>query len=238
VTDFPQQLPHGDLVEVFPDVFFVSGQVQPSFGGRTFKSSRNMTVVRDGSALTLVGTLRLDDAGLQHLEALGTVTNLVKLGANHGRDDAFYLDRYSAQLWAFPGMPHERGVSTDRALVPGRAGPISDAESFVYETSAKPEGHLLIRREGGILLACDSLQNSTEPNEYFDEVSTEMMRANGFFRRANIGPGWRHGNNVKASDFTRLKALKFRHLLSGHGPPLLNDAFEAVSDTIADLYGI
>jgi len=237
-SSFPPQLPHGTLVEILPDVFFVTGQVRPKTGGLTYKASRNMTVVRNGVDLTLVGTLRLDDVGLAHLESLGVVKNLVKLGFAHGRDDAFYLDRYGATLWAFPGMPHERGVRTDAELISGQPGPISDASAFLYETATKPEGHLLVEREGGILLACDSLQNWTGPDKYFDTKTTVMMKSMGYFGTAKIGPGWRQGTKVQKSDFLRLKALPFKHLLSAHGEPLLNGAQEAVSATLADLYDV
>ena len=49
MTDFPSQLPHGEIREVLPDVFFVTGQTRPD-------------------ALTLVNTMRLDAAGLARLD--------------------------------------------------------------------------------------------------------------------------------------------------------------------------
>src|SRR5687768_17538536 len=100
--------PHGALVEVFPDVFFATGSIRfpgpiPVFG------SRNMTVVRDGTSLTLINTVRLDDAGLAALDALGRVENVVRLAGFHGSDDAFYKDRYGATVWAVPGHVYARG---------------------------------------------------------------------------------------------------------------------------------
>jgi len=238
MSDFPPQLPHGDLAEVLTDIFFVTGQVRPNFGGRQLQFSRNMIVVRDGESLTLVNTLRLDEAGLARLDALGKVTNLVKLGSFHGRDDAFYTDRYGAAMWAFPGMPHERGVTTDSEIVPGQPGPISDASAFVYETAVVPEGHLLIHRDGGVLLACDALQNWEAPDDYFDEATAEMMGRNGFYRKANIGPGWRNAGKAQPSDYERLMKLEFRHLLSAHGEPLLNEAYGAVKATVKHVVGV
>ena len=238
MTDFPPQLPHGEIQQILAEVFFVMGQTRPSIGDQTFQFSRSMTVVRDGDALTLVNTMRLDDAGLARLDELGTVANLVKLGSFHGRDDAFYVDRYGATLWSLPGMEHERGLKTDAELVPGQPGPCPDASAFVYETSATREGLLLLEREGGILLSCDSLQNWLGPDEYFDEASATMMRAQGFFRAAGVGPGWRNSGKPEASDFARLKKLSFQHLLSAHGPPLLGDAHRAVSATLEELFGV
>jgi hypothetical protein len=51
--------------------------------------SRNMTVVRDGNALTLINSMRIDGAGLAQLDALGRVAHVVKIGSLHRRDDAF-----------------------------------------------------------------------------------------------------------------------------------------------------
>lgn len=238
MTEFPPHLPHGDLREVFPDVFFVSGQSRPVFNGTAFQFSRNMTVVRDGGALTLVNTLRLDDAGLAGLEALGTVENIVRLGAFHGRDDAFYIDRYgAATFWAPDGMGYERGETPDKALAPGQPSPCKDATVFAFETSDVPEAILRLDRQGGILISCDSLQNWAGPDEHFDDQSAAMMRDFGFFHPANIGPGWMRSASPEPSDFTRLMEMDYRHLLSAHGAPLLDDAKPAIGATIQRVFG-
>jgi hypothetical protein len=238
MTEFPPQLPHGELEEILPSIFFVAGQSRPDFGGKTFQFSRNMVVIKDGDALTLVNTLRLDAASLARLETLGSVTNIVRLGAFHGRDDAFYIDRYSAPFWALPGMDFQRGETVDKVLTPGQPGPCSDATVFVYETSAMPEAILRLDRQGGVVIACDSLQNWTGPDSHFDEASAEMMAAQGFFPPANVGPGWRAAAQPEPSDFARLNELEFQHLLSAHGDPLLNDAQSAVAATLNELFGV
>jgi hypothetical protein len=76
-----------------------------------------MVIIRNGHQLSLINTVRLDDAGLAVLDRLGKVTNVVRIGAFHGRDDAFYLDRYGAKLWALPGMKHQDDRSTDVTTV-------------------------------------------------------------------------------------------------------------------------
>jgi hypothetical protein len=236
MTEFPIQLPHGPLREVLPDIFFVSGQSRPDFGGRTLQFSRNMLVVRDGQDLTLLNTLRLDSAGLAALDALGTVRSIVKLGSFHGRDDAFYLNRYDAPFWAPEGMSHERDVTATHHLVAGGAVPVTDGTSFLFETASSPEAILHLGRHNGILISCDSLQNWTEADEFFDEATAALMAKQGFFHPANVGPGWRRSVSPEARDFARLKSLNFRHLLSAHGQPLLNDAHAAVHDTIERLF--
>lgn len=224
MSPHPQAMPHSEIREVFDDVFFVTGTSRPSFAGSDWQYSRNMTILREDGALTLVNTVRLDDAGLAELDALGKVESVVRLGAFHGMDDAFYIERYGAKQWAFAGMEHEGGQPTDRLLVGGGKTPIRDGSVFSFDTAARPEGLVLLEREGGILISCDSLQNWTEPDRFFDEASSEKMRAIGFIQPANIGPGWRQGCNPQASDFARLQELDYRHLLPGHGTPILGEA--------------
>lgn len=235
---FHPVLPHGPLEEVFEDVFFVTGTTRPTFFGLDWQFSRNMTVVRDGDALTLVNTVRLDDAGLAALSALGTVRHVVRLGAFHGMDDAFYLDRYGASLWALPDMVHEHTHPTDHVLRPAGPLPCADASLFVYETAKQPEGLLLLARAGGILIACDSLQNWRAPDAYFDAESAARMESMGFFRTANVGPGFRTACEPAAQDFARILDLPFRHLVSAHGTVLRDEAKPRLRETLAELYGI
>lgn len=233
---FPPAMPHGRLREVFSDIYFVTGTTTPSFLGRRWQFSRNMVVVREGAALTLVNSVRLDERGLAELDALGAVRHVVKLGAFHGMDDAFYVDRYGAKLWALPGATHESGRATDHEL--GAALPFAGATLFQFETVTAPEGVIVLAREGGVLISCDSLQNWCAPDAYFDASSAEKMTEMGFIRPANIGPGWKLGSNVKPEDFVRLKRIAFKHLLPAHGEPLLGDADVRFAATFADQMGV
>jgi hypothetical protein len=56
---FPEQLPHGDIQEIFPDVFFVKGQIKFDNQGNTAQFSRSMTIVRDNGSLTIINSVRL-----------------------------------------------------------------------------------------------------------------------------------------------------------------------------------
>lgn len=217
-------MPHGALDEIFPHVFFVTGTIRPVFDGTPFQFSRNMTVVREGDALTLLNAVRLSDEGLARLETLGTIRHVVTLGAHHGVDDSFYVERYGATQWALPGHQHQGGHQTDQALKVGGPMPFEDASLFVFETAKLPEAVLHIDREGGILVPCDSLQNWVEPDEFFDDDSATIMTQMGFIKPANIGPGWRRAAQPQVSDFTRLLTLEFQHLLPAHGAPLRREA--------------
>jgi hypothetical protein len=236
--DLSPAMPHGPIQEVFSDVFFVTGTMVGVFGGATWQFSRNMTVVREGDRLTLINTVRLDDAGLAALERLGKVTNVVRLGSLHGQDDAFYVARYGATLWALPGMSHQGGLTTGKELTPGGEMPVADATLFDFRATKLPEGILRLDRDGGIVIACDSLQNWIAPDEFFSAESRKTMTDMGFFQEANIGPVWIQVNEPQASDFARLKEVSFRHALCGHGAPLRDTAGEAFAGRFQRAFGV
>lgn len=236
MQDFPEQLPHGEITEVFTDVFFVLGQSKFELQDNTAQFTRSMTVIRDGKSLTLVNTLRLDDDGLQALDRLGKVENIIRLAANHGRDDAFYSDRYDAPVWALEGAVQARPVKNVTTLIAGDTGPVKDATTLVYESIAAAEAVLCLHRSGGILIAGDSLQNLTGPNEFFDDATAATLQKGGFFKRGNIGPAWRANLQPDRADFDRILALEFKHLLPAHGDPLLEEAHEVIGQTVEDIY--
>jgi hypothetical protein len=238
MDQFPSALPHGELEEIFPDVFFITGTMKTVLMGADWHFSRNMTVVRDGDTLTLINTVRLNDAGLLKLEGLGRVANIVKIGWMHGQDDAFYKSRYGAVLWAIPGMQHAHGLATDKELILGGDMPFDGCSVFSFRTTKQPEGILRIDRAGGILVSSDSLQNWLAPDEFFSHQSRKMMAEMGFFRPANVGPLWMQLNEPKAEDFLRLRDLPFRHALCGHGVPLRDTAKEAYTDAFHRLFDI
>lgn len=230
--------PHGPIRQVFDGVHVVTGTSMPVHEGQQLQFSRAMTIVRGRDGLVLINTIRLDDDGLAQLDALGKVTAVIRLGAFHGMDDGFYVDRYGADLWAIPGMSNEHDLTVTHTLEPGRELPINDAQLFVFETSKHPEGIVHLARHGGILISCDSLQNWDKVDEFFSEACGAMMTQLGFIKPANIGPEWRRACETQASDFTRLLQLAFKHLLPAHGPPIIGTAHEQLTATIVEVFGL
>lgn len=224
--------PHGDVQPVFPDVFLVVGTNRTHHAGVDLQTSRTMTVVRQGRELTLLNTVRLDDGGLRQLDALGRVTHVVRLGAFHGRDDAFYCDRYGAALWALPGAEHADGRPSTHALTPGGAFPLPDGRLFVFTSARFPEGAVLLEREGGILITCDAIQNWTHVDRFFSPETGAMFEAQGLIGAANLPSTWRQACAPSGEDFRRLLALPFRHLISAHGEPLRDEARERVQASV------
>ena len=238
MTDFQKAMPHGPIEAIFPGVFFVTGTMRSEFFGSMWQFSRNMTVVREGTRLTIVNSVRLDEAGLAALDALGDVVHVVRIGDMHGIDDPFYRDRYGATFWALPRMGVEDGLTVDKKLIADGEMPFDDCSLFEFKTVKRPEGILRLDREGGILIACDSLQNWVEPDEFFLEETVETMRKMGFFEMANLGPAWLHESEPKVEDFIRLKQVPFRHALCGHGSPLRDTAQEKYHATFERLFEV
>lgn len=230
--------PHSEIKEIFPNIFFVTGTNITRHNNVELQHSRNMIICRDNDRLSLVNTVRLNDKGLAELDELGEVKNVIRIGAFHGRDDAFYLDRYHAKLWALKEMKHANNRVTDIQLVPNGQMPVPDCSIFIFETSKHPEGILHIAQENGILITCDSIKNWLAPDRFFSTETAKIYEEQGFFGAASISNVWRQACSVSASDFVRLKTLAFHHLLSAHGEPLLNNANEIVAKTIRREYGV
>ena len=234
-SDFPAVTPHGEIREIFEDVFTVTGSVMMV---PQVQVSRNMIILREGKALTLISTVRLNEEGLKALDSLGRVENIVKLGAYHlgvhnGLDDPFYVHRYSPKLWALDGMEHRDGLETTHILRPGGDMPVNQAALFTYSSSKMPEGMLLLHKEGGILISADSLQNWAEADEFFSEIAATRMQQAGFIQPANIGPEWLRVCQPKLQEFVKVAELDFAHLIPSHGTPILNTAKEEFKATFA-----
>ena len=97
--------------------------------------------------------------------------------------------------------------------------PFADCSMFAFATTQRPECILRLDREGGIMIACDSLQNWTAPDALFDDETVGKMKEMGFFTPTSLGLAWLHGSQPKPEDFVRLKQVPFRHALCGHGAP-------------------
>ena len=238
MTEYTPAMPHGSIAEVFPDVFFVTGTMRGEFFGSMWQFSRNMTVIRENGRLTILNSVRLDDAGLEQLRSLGEIAHVVRLGDMHGIDDPFYVDTFGAEFWAVPKMGVQDGLTVDHWLTEGGELPVSGASLFCFETTTRPESILLLEREGGIAIACDALQNWVEPDEFFLPETVETMKEMGFFAATNLGPAWVHGSEPKAEDFKRLKEIPFEHALCGHGTPVISNAATAFRETFQRAFGV
>ena len=243
---------HGDIQEVFPDIFLVKGAV--SVGG--LACSRNMTIVRqpkdDNTVLILINAIRLGDEGLKKLDQLGRVTHIIKLAGHHGKDDPFYKERYpDATVWAPAGADYFVGLNykpnesqiffqADQVLAPGVDDlPLEQARVMLIESSQVPEAVLLLERPGvvgKILITGDSLQNwSSQADQYFSFFSKWFMWWFGFLKSYNVGPAWYQTNKVQKKDMVALLQHEFDHVLPAHGDPCLQEAYKKYQASVEAL---
>jgi len=227
---------------LFDGIWFVQGGVKMPMR-MPMRIGRSMTVVRGDDGLTLFNSMRLSDEGLKKLDSLGGVKQVVRLAGFHGRDDGFYRERYGAKVYAVQGQRYVRGLDPkkpnqesymepDQWLNEGSALPIADAKLKIFSTSKPPEAVCLLERQGGILIAGDSLQHTPAPDEYYSFLAKIMMKKMGFMKPYNVGPGWLQFAGPTAADVRSILDLDFEHVLPGHGDAVIGGAKEKYRPTI------
>lgn len=232
MKSFSPAWPHSPIHTIFEDVFMVTGTNITRHEGVDLQHSRNMIIIRDGNTLNLINTVRLTDEGLKQLEHLGEIKNIIRIGAFHGRDDAFYAQKYKARLWALEGHQDQHQTPIDVILKPDGELPVRDCSLFSFSTPHFPEAILHMNRNNGIIITCDSIKNWIKADEFFSRQSAKMYEEQGFFGKATISKIWQNACKVPASDFKKLMSYNFAHLLSAHGEPILNTAYQDVLSTI------
>ncbi len=224
--------PHGPIETIADDVFMVRGSIRMN---RLLRISRNMGIIREGKALTLINPIRLNASGEQSLRELGEVKNLLRLGAFHGIDDPYYKRNFNAQFWSQPGGTTYPEPPIDASLGVDLPLPVEDSELFEFVGTKHPESALLLRRDGGILFSCDAIQHYGDYS-YNNLAARLLMPRIGFPKTTIIGPFWLklmtpEGGSLK-TEFERLLNLQFDKLLSAHGTLLEESAHGAVQAAV------
>ncbi len=230
MSSFPKAMPHHGLVRILDDAWYVQGSVDMK---PFVRLQRNMVVLRHEGQLTLINSVRMDEAGEAALLALGEVAHVVKIGI-HGMDDAYCADRFSAKRWATPGLADDvaEPLSSDSL-------PHPKLSLFLFEHTKEPEAALLLDSDGGLLITCDSVQH-WEPSDLMSLPAKLLTRLMGFQHPAQIGPPWRKmmttaGGSLKP-DFERLASLGFTRLIGGHGGLCDGDAPAQLRATMARVF--
>ena len=233
-------LPHDPPLELAKDLYVVHGCVRP---GPMVRFTRNMLIVREGKSLTLINPVRMDDAGLEALEALGEVDHILRLGPMHGMDDVFYMQRYQPQFWSFADGTTYTEPAVDRTLTDGGELPFGDGQLFAFKHMSQTEGAILLRRSQNILVTCDAIQSYATPphTPHTNWFSRLMMPLIGFPKKTLIGPVWvkllvtdREG--IK-SEFERLLEWEFDQLIAAHGTFLASGAHAEVRQAFDKMFG-
>lgn len=236
----PPVQPHGTLNELFPGIHFVTGTVAIKAPLPT-RFSRNMTVIAEDGALTLINSLRLDETGLAALEALGEVRNVIRLAGFHGMDDPYYAERYGARVWSVdapyaPGFNEGAPYFTpDEIMTRDSVLPIRNARLLLFESASPGEGLLYLDRDGGIIVSGDCLQNWAKPDRFFSLPARLIMRLMGFIKPHNIGPGWLKTAKPDPAEIRDRLNVEFAHVLPVHGAPVLGDAAAKYASALSAL---
>lgn len=215
--------PHDPIREIYPGVFLLHGSIRMGPGMRM---NRNMIILKEETEITLINPVRLNDAGLAELDALGDVKRIIRLGDFHGLDDEFYLDRYTCEFWAQDGQATYKSPSPSRVIRREATGPVRSSEYFIFETARYPEAALLLK-EHKLLITTDSVQYHSDWS-YFSWFTKLAFKMLGFKIGLNIGGPWLKRvtpeGRTLADDFERLMALDFDALIAAHGSLLERDA--------------
>jgi hypothetical protein len=229
---YPPATPHDPIEEIATDLFMVRGSVRMN---AFMRITRNMAIVRHQGELSLVNPIRLDEETERQLLALGSIEQILRLGPMHGLDDPYYVERFDAELWAqgesktYPEPKIAQKLAADRPL------PFPEAELFAFGGTTQPESALLIRRDPGILLTCDSIQHYGDYHHNTLLARLVMPRI-GFPKTSVVGPIWLkimtpEGGSLK-TEFERLLTLDFDRLLSAHGSLLTSGAKDSVAAAV------
>jgi hypothetical protein len=218
MNHFPPALEHGALLEVAPGVRAVRG----GFGmGPGVTISRTMTVLDTGDGLAVLNAVRLSDAAMAALDALGKVRHLVKLSDSHAVDEPYYADRYRPEVWSLPGA-RLAGLTSTRTLGPDSPVPGATVVDFVGAVGWR-EAALHVPTGGGTLVTCDVVQNcvDTEGASFLGRLMMSLMG----FKGGVIVPGmWRRFQKLSGArlqeTLSRLGELPYSNLVTGHGPPI------------------
>lgn len=215
--DFPAAVPHGAIEALTERLFVVHGGIRLK---GILRISRNMAILRDGDALTLVNPIRLDAEGEAALERLGSVERILRLGAMHGIDDPYYKHRFGAEFWCQVGGGIYPDPPIDRPLDEQTVLPFPDAELFCFGGTREPEAALLLREGPGVLLTCDAVQHYADYGHH-NLAARLTMPLIGFSKTTLLGPIWLKamtpaGGSLRG-EFERLLELDFDALLAAHG---------------------
>jgi len=233
----PAVCPHDAIEQIADDVFMCRGSVKLN---PVLRISRNMAIVRHEGELTLINPVRVNDTELAHLDALGEVKHLVRMGAFHGQDDPFYMDRYQPRFWSQAGGTTYREPNVDEVIDDGTILPFSDAKVRCFKETLQPEAVILLTRGKGLLLTTDGLQHYGDYSNN-NLAARILMPRIGFPRTTIVGPFWMklmtpEGGSLKR-EFDEILELEFDALLSAHGTFLATGAHDSVRRAVENAYG-
>jgi len=224
--------PHGNIEEIVEDIFMLRGSIKMN---PLLRITRNMGIIRNGDELTLINPVRVNTKVEAQLTALGKIKHVMRLGAFHGVDDPYYVEKFGALMWAQPGGTTYTEPKIDRQLDSIAPLPFEASEIFEFAGTTQPECALLIKRDKRILFTCDAIQNYGDYS-YNNIPAKILMPFIGFPRETIVGPIWLKYQTPEGEtlepEFRRLLGLRFDSLLAAHGTLIASGAHAAVERAV------
>lgn len=232
MSKYAPVFPHGNVEEITDDVFMLRGSIRMN---ALVRITRNMAIIRSGDELSLINPVRVSPEAEAQLQGIGKVTNIIRLGAFHGMDDPYYVDKFGARLWSQLGGTTYTKPAIDQELNANTELPFSNGQIYEFEGIPQPECVLLLNIGKGLLLTCDAIQHYGNYS-YNNLPAKILMPLIGFPRTTIVGPMWLkamtpEGGSLE-SEFRKLLDLKFDSLFAAHGTLLKSGAHEAVERAI------
>ena len=204
-----------------------------------------MAILKHGDELTLVNTQRIKDSQLEELDELGTVKNIVRLGA-HASGEPFYIERYpDAEYWLLEGAERHEGLQKEVRTLSDEASelPIPGMKVFQMAQAKIPEAQIIVPNDhGGVLVACDALQHHESCIMPQASIPVSLFYyARGISGVARVSPVVldfafeAHGidpRQIVTEHFDSVLQNEFESFIPGHGKPIFTDAYAIVRESL------
>jgi len=238
MSDHPPALYQLPLRECFPDVWLAASAISMAIPlGLKITFSRNMVAVRTGDGWVLLNPVRLSESAEAELLTKAPFKHAVRLGTFHGRDDAYYVDKFGVEFWGVAGEQTYPEPRFSRHTTEEGPFPIPGARVVTFKTATRAECVVCLPQHR-LLVTCDSVQHY-DRDPLLSTLGKIVMYPMGFFTPCVIGPIWLKavtppGGSMRA-DFERVLALDFDNLISAHGTPKLGGAKDALARNVERL---
>jgi len=218
--------PHGDLEEVTENVYVVMGS---HVIVRGLRIGLTMTIVKQGSELTIINPFRLRKEVEDEILKLGSIKHLVRISSMHGACDQYFIDKFQTTFWDLPA-PDDKLPKGDKLLEEGGNFPIDGAKILMMQDLKLPEAVVWIPNGGGTLLTADIIQNG-RPRPHGSMGGNLFNRGMKFLSgHCGCPPFYRMnqdiGKDMYQPNFPRILELEFENVMPGHGPPKKEGAKE------------
>ena len=215
---YPAIQPHGGLEKVVDNIYVVFGSYKMMPGTRI---SLTMTIVVRGSDVTIINSMRVNSEVEEEIKKLGTIKNVVRICANHGSSDEYYIDTFNATYYDLPGGADIAGATkTPKASkeLPDEF-PISDAKVIMIKDLKYPEAVVLLPDGNGTLITADFIQNG-RPAPHKSFVGSALTSMLGFNTGCCSTPplffkAYGDGKDIYQPNVPGILELDFENIITG-----------------------